>query len=444
MNKITKSSLALALTLGVSQSAFAAWCAIDYVNFDPMLRAKVKAMSTSVKASIISPTGGAIKGNDLTSNVLKATQAQADQIIAATTILTTQKAMSTDHISDSINKNTQLEANARASVNQAQRITRATRDYGKHGMGYEVCKVNGKRQDIKEASETAAKAIQDMVNGEITARAGRYADRSEAMATRLALHKELYCTEGQAKAGLCSGVGERAGKSLMASTLFEPADYMSQEYNDKSAFINNMVGLPDDPVEERAVTTLSGQSYMDLKRRKDAIKSTAMTSLKAIQADWSSLPPEHESDTEEAKADKQKALNAADTKTEADQLDKDASKTEVATSNTDEADKNSSLMIQVKADVDRYLGGGEEYKNWSKVLTSQEEKGVLTEVLKVKALRLFLQTQEYQQLQRMEAMLAANVAATTESSGMSSRVEEIRQKAVRNRVKGNIVSGSSQ
>lgn len=442
MNNLTKSTLAVVLTLGFSQSAFSAWCAINYVGFEPMLKAKVTKMTNSVQLAIASPTGGAIAGNNLTANVLKATQAQADQVIAATTLLTSQKALSTDHIGESINKNTQLEANARASVNQAQRITQATRDYGKSGMGYKVCKVNGKRQEIKEASETAANAIQGMVNGEITARAGRYANRNEAMATRLALHKELYCTEGQARAGLCNSAGERAGKSLMASTLFEPADYMSQEYNDKSAFINNMVGLPDDPVEEKAATTLAGQSYMDLKRRKDAIKSTAMTSLKAIQADWSSLPSEHENDDKKATAEKEKAVNAPNTKAEADQLVKDAPKTEKATKDTDKADANSSLMIQVKSDVDRYLGGGQEYQDWSKVLTSQEEKGVLTEVLKVKSLRLFLQTQEYQQLQRMEAMLAANVAATTESSGMSSRVEQIRQKAVRNRAKGAVVSGN--
>ena len=96
-------------------------------------------------------------------------------------------------------------------------------------------------------------------------------------------------------------------------------------------------------------------------------------------------------------------------------------------------------MEQVKHDVSRYLGGGKEYEDWSKTLVGQEEKGVLTEVVKVKALRLYMQVQQYKQLQRMEAMLAANVAATTENSGMAGRVEAQRQIAVRQTISDNLV-----
>lgn len=374
----------------------------------------------------------------LDAQMLKDTTRQADYITNAISVLSQQKAMSTEQFNEAMKDNTQVQANAIQSINTNKRVQKAIREYGNAGIGYDVCNVHAKREDVKGTTESTEKAIQDMVRGEITARAGRYADRKEALATRLALHNKYYCTEGQAKSGMCDGTGERAGKSLMASTMFEPADYLSAEYNDKSAFINNMMGLPDDPVPQNEATSTTGQAYMDLKRRKDAIKSTAATSLKAIQADWSSVPAVHGGEEADKEA-KEKANNLVATQTEGEQLEKDAEKTTKATDDIDKADANSSLMVQVKADVARYLGGGKEYEEWSKTLTGLEEKGILTEVLKVKALRLYIQSQEYQQLQRMEAMLAANVAAQTENSGMSGRVENLRQKAVSQRIKENLV-----
>ena len=57
------------------------------------------------------------------------------------------------------------------------------------------------------------------------------------------------------------------------------------------------------------------------------------------------------------------------------------------------------LALQVKKDVNRYLGSGQEYKEWSQTLVSLEEKGVLAEILREKALRLHIQAEEYKTLQ---------------------------------------------
>ena len=48
-----------------------------------------------------------------------------------------------------------------------------------------------------------------------------------------------------------------------------------------------------------------------------------------------------------------------------------------------------------------------------------------------------MQAEQYKQLSRMEAMLAANVAAQTENTGMSGRVEVQRQIALRNAIQNN-------
>lgn len=444
---LVKISVTAALLVG-SYSAHAASCPWNNPRMDYIANSAFTKANNDLMKDLV---GG---GDSLNSAVTKAANEQSKAITDAVFILSNQKALTTEQIARSIKDNTQIQANAQQSINQTKRYQQAIRDYGPQGLGYNICEVSIKRESIKDATLATQKAVEGMVETEITARAGRYANKSKAMATRLALHKKYYCTDGQAQAGLCTGAGERAGASLSASTMFQPSDYLSAEYNDKSALINNMVGLPDDPVPFAQAASTSGQAYADLKRRKDAIKSTAMTSLKSIQADWSNIP-NHETHTPPTPAAQ------AGVKTEKEQLVQEAPKTTTpvgdmggvkppegsskAAAEGSPAKKESvddvrsrSLMVQVQNDVARYLGGGADYEAWSKTLTGQEEKGVLTEVLKVKALRLYLQTQEFKQLQRMEAMFAANVAAQTENSGMASRVETQRQIAVRQTIKDNI------
>lgn len=407
---------------------------------DPVFVAANAGKFSAANAAIMSQ----LVGMDVAVNV--AAKAESDAVTSAIFVLSNQKAMSTTQVNQALKNNTQVQANALQAVAQAERYRQAIRDYGPTGVGHQICKVSIERSGVTETTKDTQAAIADMVSSEITARAGKYGNRGEAMAERLALHNKYYCTDGQAKAGMCKAQGDRGGKSLSAATLFQPSDYLSSEYNDKSALINNMVGLPDDPIPREQAATEAGQAYTDLKRRKDAIKSVAMVSLKAIQADWSSVP---KTDTHEPPTPSAAAALTAGVKTEKEQLAKTAPSTDVKNiasaetpqppPATTEELKNQSLMEQVKHDVSRYLGGGKEYEDWSKTLVGQEEKGVLTEVVKVKALRLYMQVQQYKQLQRMEAMLAANVAATTENSGMAGRVEAQRQIAVRQTISDNLV-----
>lgn len=436
-----------------SQTAFSATCA--YVDPRFTAHAKQQFASADLKMNEVLNRNFAYMDNELK----KASQESVDKITAAVFVLSNQKAIGTSQINTALKDNTHVQASAIQAINQSKRFQEVLKDYGNQGIGYDVCGVMVKRESIADATIATQKAIEGMVNSEITARAGKYGNSNEAKATRLALHKKYYCTDGQSAAGLCESNGTRSGNSLNAATLFVESDYLSAEYNDKSALINNMVGLPDDPVPNNQAMTNAGQAYSDMKRRKDAIKSTAMTSLKAIQAEWSAMPDGHAHDHEAGSAD-------AGVRTEKQQLAKNAPNTSgvvapapakgkdgkadvpkgsavVASDNkeptTPEEHRAQSLMAQVKADVARYLGGGAEHEEWSKTLTGLEEKGLLTEVVKVKASRLYMQTQEFRQLQRMEAMLAANVAATTENSGMSGRVEAQRQVAMRHAIRDNVV-----
>lgn len=436
MKNFIVKAVAVSCLMAASYQANAFSC----VYQDHVFVASNASKFSSANAAIMSQ----LVGMDVAVNV--AAKAESDAITSAIFVLSNQKAMTTTQVNQALKNNTQVQANALQAVAQAERYHQAIRDYGPTGVGHQVCKVSIERSGVTETTKDTQAAIADMVSSEITARAGKYANRGEAMAERLALHNKYYCTDGQAQSGMCKAQGDRGGKSLSAATLFQPSDYLSSEYNDKSALINNMVGLPDDPIPREQAATEAGQAYTDLKRRKDAIKSVAMVSLKAIQADWSSVP---KTDTHEPPTPSASAALTAGVKTEKEQLAKTAPSTDVKNiasaetpqppPATTEELKNQSLMEQVKHDVSRYLGGGKEYEDWSKTLVGQEEKGVLTEVVKVKALRLYMQVQQYKQLQRMEAMLAANVAATTENSGMAGRVEAQRQIAVRQTISDNLV-----
>lgn len=447
MKNTIKKVMVAGIFLASSQYAMAFSCPVNNAMFPRNITPEFSKVKTGIFNDL----------QAMNTRVAAASKDEVDNVTAAVFVLANQKALGTTQVNSALKSNTHVQAAAMQSINQSKRYQQVLRDYGAQGLGYDICRVSKNREDIQEATIATQKAVGDMVKGEITARAGKYGNKKEAMATRLALHNKYYCTEGQAQAGLCQAAGERSGKSLSASTLFVEADYLSAEYNDKSALINNMVGLPDDPIASNQATTAAGQAYSDLKRRKDALKSTAMTSLKSIQADWSAVPSPATHEHTDGGEERPQASSNTGVLTEKEALNKEAPKTEgvvaplaaastaglesakaagsTAVEPTPTEKRTQSLMAQVKADVARYLGGGAEYEEWSKTLTGQEEKGLLTEVLKVKALRLYLQTQEFKQLQRMEAMLAANVVATTENSGMTGRIEAQRQVAVRNTIR---------
>lgn len=355
---------------------------------------------------------------------------QTDVITSALKVLARQKYMTAEQVSDAINKNTKIEAAAEDAKEQADKKIEVLEEYGPAGQGHDVCKVQEEREATVHKENKTKASIPSMVRTEVSGRPGRYADRGSQMATRLALHDALYCTADQAASGLCTAEGPRAGKSLMASTMFEPASKGSDEYNDKSAFINNMVGLAHDPLLPEQVNTTMGQSYADNKRRVDSIKSTAITYLKGLQAEWSGTEAESKEESKGENASEERQLEAS----------AKGDKTGSGTEKTNEASEEAvnSLAEQLKKDVDRYFGGGEEYKSWSQSLVGLNERGVMKELLQVKALRLKLAADEFEQLSQQEAMLAAYTSAVLANSGLESTISKQREQLLRANTRASI------
>lgn len=400
-----------------SHALFGATCPINY-SPKPSLQPSFNEAERKIKRALSS----------LKSTTSSNLDKQSDVVVASINVLTAQKALSATQIGKAVEDNNHTQAQAEHAKRTQERIRQVEEDYGSRSQGHNVCGVLVQRNDTEKMRNNTKDAVAFMVQNEVSARPGRYAPRREAMAERLALHDSLYCTAAQVNSGLCQKVGARAGKSLVASTLFEPAPYDSVEYRDKSAFINNMMGLPNDPLSQETASTQNGIIYADLKRRKDSINSTALTSLKSIQAHFSGVPSNHQHEHE----------GLAVAKTEAQQL---AQAGQISNGQNRAASMHYShgggdgsgvpLALQLKNDVERYLGNSDEHKAWSKTLVEQTEKGVLREVLQVKALRLYLQAQQYEQLSRIEGMLAANVAAETYRNGMEGNIEQQRNAIMR-------------
>lgn len=420
-SKHLRSLTTLAAVSGVlllaPMSVNAATCYIDSSAPPTLLKPQIKLSEKTILASL----------SAMDKTVSTALDFQTATISAAVQTLTSQKALAAKQTGQSMLNNSQIKTNAEQQVKMAHRAKEVVIDYGAAGAGHQVCQVLAERKSIKNSGDVKKQAVMGMVNSEVTARPGAYSSAGSAKATRLALHDALYCTASQAASNLCSREAPRAGASLQASTLFVPADEGSPEYRDKSAFVNNMVGFPDDPLTQAEAATVGGQAYSDLKRRKDAIKSTAIASLKNIQADWSGFAGNH-------KAHDHDETNA---QTEAQQL---ADASHMPSSDEKTGTTIQPLAVKIQNDVNRYLGAGPEYQEWSKTLVGAAERGVLKEVLQVKALRLYLQSQQYEQLSRMESMLAATVAAETYRSGMESNIERQRQNTIRKNIKASLTN----
>lgn len=409
-----------------------AFCYIDHnpsvidTTLKPSFEMVRKGVDSSMKA--------------LDKQVEKALGQQTDAITAALTVLAKQKAMTATQVTKAYEENTKIEIAAREAAESAEKQKEILEEYGPTGQGHDDCGVHVKRSEIIKQEKRAKIAVGEMVRTEITARPGRYANRAEQMATRLALHDQLYCTEDQAKSGLCTKAGPRAGKSLMASTMFEPGEYGSDNYEDKSAFINNIMGLADEPLTASQAKTIAGQSYADNKRRTDAIKSTAGTYLKSLQAYWSGTAddPAH-TQGQPAKNTQSEARQLQDSKN-AGGSSSNPEKAKTADSAEQQSGKetNTSLAKRLKEDVDRYFGGGEEYKKWSQTLVGANERGVMREILQIKALRLKLAAQEFEELSQQEAMLAAYASAVLANSGLEGKIQAQRDQLLRSTISASV------
>jgi len=376
-------SVVAAAGIGASPMALAAtcppqyqnsWVAPQFSNATEVLNAALQSVDDSLSEQLLF---------------------QSEQLNSAIAVLTKQKAVAASQLSD-VNRTTAQEvATGLGVIAQTERVKAARFDYGgEFGQGFSPCEVYATRSVIAGRDADMVGEINARVQSEVMAAPGRYARRDEA-AVQLFKDNQASCTEDMVKAGLCASMGATPGASMSVATLFDIADEGDPVYAAKNAFINNIVGLPDPPVE-----TLRGpaqESYMLAKARKDAVVSPAVASLKALQLEYS-------------------GVEGAET------------------------GKGVPLAQMFREEVGRYAGGTLANEAWSRVMAAQNERGVMVELLKIKALDLAMQTRQLRQYERIEASLAALVAAEVQANSAvgAARVQADQAQAARGAVKREI------
>ncbi|OAD16519.1 hypothetical protein [Achromobacter insolitus] len=345
--------------IGLSSAAQAAtcppqyqesWVAPQFANATAVLNASLKSVDASLSTQLTF---------------------QSERLNSAIAVLTQQKALSASQLADVNRTTAQQVATGLGALSQTERVKAARFDYGgEFGQGFSPCEVYATRSVIASRDADMVAELGSRVQTEVIAAPGRYASRVEA-AAQLFKDNQASCTEDMVKVGLCRSVGATPGASMSVATLFDVADEGDDVYKAKNAFINNIVGLPDPPLN-----TLKGpaqEAYMLAKARKDAVLSPAVASLKALQLEYSGVEG-------------------------------------------GETGAGVPLAQMFRDEVARYAGGTQANEAWSRVMAAQNERGAMVEILKIKALDLAIQTRQLRQYERMEANLAALVAAEAQSN----------------------------
>lgn len=321
----------------------------------------------------------------LDSNLSLGIKKQQDDVTTAIKILTKQEAVSAQGISDNAHKNAQSLVTAYQAVKQSEQMKKAQFEFGAHGQAFKACEVLSDREQAQQDNKSADSSILNKVGSEVIAAPGVYMNPHKAQEAMLQAHNE-FCTTSQAASGLCGAAGENASLSLQASTLFTTAAPDTAMARAQNALINNMVGLPDAPIDGKIAKTSAGQDYVMAKLSKDALTSPAITSLKAIQAQYSP----------------------------------------VAGGGTNSHDSSTKLapMQHLEKSVARYLGSGQDYKDFAKSQAIKDERGLMVDGLIQGTERLNLQYQQYKSNERKEAVLAALVSAESKLSDGSIEVTD--------------------
>lgn len=323
-------------------------------------------------------------------------QLNSERLTSAIAVLTKQKALAANQIADGHRTAGQATAEALNAMSQMERVKQARFEFGgEFGQGFSPCKVYATRVTMTARDADMAAERRVRVMSEIQAAPGRYADPLTVRSAMVQTHRASFCTQDQVDSGLCKNVGKMPGADLSVSTLFEPAMEGEALYDAKVAFVNNMVGLPDAPVPQTAANSAASAAYSLAKTRKDALISPALASFKEIQLDYSGV-------------------------------------------NTAHGGMDLPLALHFRNEVKRYAGKSSEYDAWTRVMSAQNERGLLVEMLKVKALDLAVQEKQYRQYERMEAHLAALISMEINGSAVADKATASAQQAARQRVTGAI------
>lgn len=321
----------------------------------------------SVTSGITALTNGVL---GMVSGINNQNTINEQRIMTALKVQAKQIASSAEKESTNVSQVMQAVSTSMIAQDSATAVQKVMENFGgTTGQGFDPCGEQVKSRKVSGGLQ-ATMDVSGSVRGLDTG-PGVYKDRAQVLASRLNEHKSLFCTQAEKDAGLCQQVGQLPGASLQFSSLFASSGVNDNLTRAKNAFVNNIFGLPDQPLDPSKANSPEGAALVRDKMMRDGYRSIGATSLKVIQA-----------------------MTVADP---------------TSATNNNGGVPSDGFLDAFRMKVDQYSGGND-YQRWEQSLTVQSERGLLVNLAKMSATRLYASSVEYSQFERMEASLAALLA----------------------------------
>lgn len=264
-----RKKMAVAFT-ALFTSAGIAWASCG--GTEGLVVSSVGQMTSSVVRSLSTATAKIVmKDNE-----------ETEQFISALKVVTKQVQLSSDKKAASSVEVEQANAAVVKEIADKELVDKVVLDF--MSQGFDPCGQSKITKKLALAEVTARQGAAERTRSEVEGTGGRYGDVAEAIRGREEQHQKLFCTQEEVNAGLCSSVGKIPGGDSNAALLFS-RDKSPEAIAAKNAVINNIIGLPDNPLPSGAVGTPEGDAYLLEKKKKDAFMGFAAYSLKSIQTD---------------------------------------------------------------------------------------------------------------------------------------------------------------
>lgn len=342
---------------------------------DTVWQAAIELAASTISSAIVA-------GNE---SITEANSFNLERISSALSVTTKQTSISSDkEVATDISVKKAVEV-AAADASTYKAMFNTIMDYNAAtGQGVDPCGNLRRAQTVATAIGEANSDMREKVLREIDNASGSFISDATAVGTMLAKRvsdaKSKY-TEGPL-----------AGRDVDAPNFFTTANTTSGENQAKSTLLNYMYGVPYPAPNKETMVSPSGKAFLEAKRSEDAFRSVSQASFKTIQS-WTE-------------------------------------------SRGTPSSPQPSVLDAIAQKVAVY-SGGDNYDAWEQGLASQGERGLLVEYAKMAATELYLLHTEYQQMERIEANVAALLAmrARSKSPAMDGAASKARDAAAIGKVK---------
>lgn len=261
-------------------------------------------------------------------------------------------------------------ASAMNAQDLADATLKAVEDFGPTGTSVDACNSSVTIKDAVAAlssygTENAVVSMKRMDTSPGSTISGR-----DAVAARISLHRQKYCSQDEKTAGLCQSVG--SGKDVDGSVLFDA----NASEADKDAFMNNLAGYPLSKPPAMELQTPEGQLAMVRAIRSEGLRSPGLASIAAIRS-----------------------MNTGGAGSAGLQSDSDGQ----------------SVAQALDALISTY-GGGSGFQAWHTELASKSDRGALLELNKLRALNMKLRSFRTESNTRIAAIFAALLAGEAQDA----------------------------